>query len=514
MNAVLQRELLVQARSAGNTWLRLAAGGLATAGFYLAVTLLDQFGADNGRTLFLLLHVVTCLVAALACPLLVADSFLSERKAGTLPLLFLTPLTAGNIVSGKLTAHLLRAGSLWLAAAPVLLFPLWMGGVDVNLLAGMLIGEGVLLVLSLVVGIAASAHVDSVGGVIAVTYLVLGMLAMLLAMPLSAAGSQPGFTEASAFLGLGVAVLALSVWIAFGTTVTQIRECWRRSAPVPMATPPPGTDVVPAFQPAWYERWMDRRQRKGTPARAERQVGGSNVAETPMGADSGRPRWIHRRRPAIDWLWARNVMIPGLSACQSVFVGFLSLMTCGNQFRPGPGMGVAFVQLLMASFASVRAFQAERQSGALELLLVTPLHSREFILSHCRKVWHLFGPGVGVHAVVAVGCGIVFGSWQPLVPLIWLAGGLLAVPVIGFWLGLFRGSALGRTAALVLTTLIAPLWIAFGVLPEGTSPDSVSWAPMLATLVVGLMTALAGKHSVFRFRSVALAGTLIRSEPS
>ena len=59
-----------------------------------------------------------------------ADCISRERREGTLGLLFLTPLTVLDVIAGKAAIHVLRALTLFLAALPVLVLPLVLGGVE------------------------------------------------------------------------------------------------------------------------------------------------------------------------------------------------------------------------------------------------------------------------------------------------------------------------------------------------------------------------------------------------
>jgi ABC-type transport system involved in multi-copper enzyme maturation permease subunit len=475
-----------------------------------------MFGRSGGHELFMLLHGATCFFAMLLCPLLTADSFLSERKEGTLPLLFLTPLSANDIVAGKFLSHLLRAGSLWLAALPVLLFPLLLGGVEARLALGMFLLESVLVVLSLVIGLAVSASAESTLGVVFTSYLVLGLLALFGGLPLvGALNSLPTVTDfpiaGLVMAGLAVlALLALFFWAAFGSAATQIRQCWRRTDYAAERPPAPDSHVVPAYQPTWYERAVQRRQRRGTPGETPKEQRPTaafpeNSQVLPVVAAS-RPRWIHRGRPALDWLWARRGLVPGLATVHAVLVGFLSLLTFGNEFRPGPGWGIATLQLLIACFPSAQALRRERQSGALELLLITPLRPKDFLLSHCRWIGQLCGPGAAIYAAFVVGTGVVTGKWHGLPALIWCVACLVALPVIGFWLSLLTRSIVVSLVALIVSTLILPFWTV-GIIAFLLDLGDLEWlTPALVPVLVGLLAWPAWRWSLSWLRRRTFPG--------
>ena len=131
MNAlpVIERELRAEARHAFTYWLRVlgAAALLAVA----AVDALERgLPLHQGRELFQVLSNALFAAIWIFVPLVTADCVSRERREGTLGLLFLTPLRAGDIVLAKGLAHGLRAAAIGLAVLPVLMLPLLMGGVS------------------------------------------------------------------------------------------------------------------------------------------------------------------------------------------------------------------------------------------------------------------------------------------------------------------------------------------------------------------------------------------------
>ncbi len=125
---VIARELRSAARQGATYHLRTF--GVLSA---LVVLVWVGFGGsipvNRGSELFAHLHRVLFFSIWALVPLLSADCLSRERREGTLPLLFLTPLTPGAIVYAKGFAHLLRALTLWLAVLPVLTICFLVGGV-------------------------------------------------------------------------------------------------------------------------------------------------------------------------------------------------------------------------------------------------------------------------------------------------------------------------------------------------------------------------------------------------
>ncbi|HZV33869.1 MAG TPA: ABC transporter permease [Verrucomicrobiae bacterium] len=126
---IVERELRVSARRHLTYWLRVAgAGGLLLVfGLMFTVGTFSR-GSGMGIIIFSVLKWIAYIVAA--CMVFVASDVLSEEKReGTLGLLFLTDLKGYDVVLGKLFSMSLQSFYALLAGMPVLALPLIMGGV-------------------------------------------------------------------------------------------------------------------------------------------------------------------------------------------------------------------------------------------------------------------------------------------------------------------------------------------------------------------------------------------------
>ena len=126
---VIERELRAASRQALTYNLRVL-GALALMVVLGMFWLHDYGGPGAGGRLFNDFHRTLFFAIWILAPLLTADCISRERREGTLPLLFLTPLRARDIVSAKGLAHGLRSFTLWLAVLPVFTICLVAGGVD------------------------------------------------------------------------------------------------------------------------------------------------------------------------------------------------------------------------------------------------------------------------------------------------------------------------------------------------------------------------------------------------
>src|SRR5204863_8697220 len=126
---IVKRELRVLAGRAAVRWVRVGLSGVA---MLFCLQWLAGRASSNpstaGRAAFGVLVWVTFLLAC-ASVYDTADSVSSERREGTLGLLFLTDLKGHDVVLGKLVSTGLNAFYALLGFVPMLMLPLMMGGV-------------------------------------------------------------------------------------------------------------------------------------------------------------------------------------------------------------------------------------------------------------------------------------------------------------------------------------------------------------------------------------------------
>ena len=127
---VVERELRVASRRGATYWGRASAAlvTLIIASWFLLLQRSVMLG-QVGKPLFLTLSFFAFLFAAFAGVTYSADSVSMEKREGTLGLLFLTDLRGHDVSLGKLVASSLGSIYSLLAALPVLALALLMGGV-------------------------------------------------------------------------------------------------------------------------------------------------------------------------------------------------------------------------------------------------------------------------------------------------------------------------------------------------------------------------------------------------
>jgi ABC-type transport system involved in multi-copper enzyme maturation permease subunit len=423
MNAVLQRELVVQARQARTFWLRFFAGlALATnlgAQIFSLGDLVRAMGlwrgAPTGAELFAGLHTVISVILLFTAPLIAADSIARERREGTLGLLALTPLQPFEIVLGKVGAHVIRLFSLWLLSVPMLMVPVLVGGVnwvDIKCALGI---ELTILCMGLAAGMIASTIALQGGNVAALagglTFLFghfvasgVGFSAVILAhlkgvnqiserwaevalvaslVPWAAAtgmvdgGFGPMLSRNPAALLSIDAVLIAMVALAGISLAGAVRFCGRRMAR--LLRQDAGAATKQSFQtPIGVAKVLENR-----PTQRERLRW---LVQNPA-------RWLFSHSsPNSGGRWTKPIFMAGLGliglvgAVRYDHVELLLLLSSLQVIALSIGIG----------FEVAASFRRELEEGSLEILLVSGLPSRKLIWGRVTQLWGAYLPSVAI----------------------------------------------------------------------------------------------------------------------
>lgn len=117
---------------------------------------------------------------------------------------------------------------------------------------------------------------------------------------------------------------------------------------------------------------------------------------------------------------------------------------------------LAGLLLLSITAAAAGSFRRERETGMLELLLVTPLSERQIITGRLRGIWRQFLPSVGLLVFIWVfAAGFLEGAnpWNAL----WVCSSFVTLPIIGLRNSLSFSSYIGAFIATVTLGLIVPV---------------------------------------------------------
>jgi ABC-type transport system involved in cytochrome c biogenesis permease component len=530
---VIVRELRTEARRPFNFWLRVLGAGAITMVFGLSMLNQSESPANLGARLFGNLNATLFTAFWVLVPFLTADCISQEKRDGTLGLLFLTRLTAGGIVVGKSLIHGLRSATLLLCLIPVMAVPFLLGGVSWKdaLLSLLLNSSAVVLALT--------------AGLLASTFAKDWTRALLLAALI-------GFSVGAAFMLIHFLGFSYIEWcfgsrnrFGFPTFRQTIDFFWRQDLfsqlkylyIVSTNLPGEGRYYRMFFNPSagfWSQTWatqpavlhrvwlqwattllclslltlvgavhlaaayIRRFWREEPPSR--QQLWLLQTFCTPKFWRSffkGRMLRTLNRNP-IGWLqqysWSDRLTKWGWCLfavtieCLLVTDPSLAWLWTGQS-------GVAQAFLLGLAFTASGSFREEKQTGALELLLVTPLNERQLIGGRVRGIWSQFLP-----AVLVLGMAWVYLAkdakafigydpgevWRTLVFPIFFVTSYLTLPLVGLYFSMRRLNFVAAWLLTCLSSLVLPLLI-YGVVVN----------------VVGL------RQAIYSLLSAQVAGALI-----
>jgi ABC-type transport system involved in multi-copper enzyme maturation permease subunit len=484
---VIERELRAAARQPFTYYLRLlGVAALLLEGLFFGLG--HGFATNRGGALFGSLHSGLFMAIWILVPLLTADCISRERREGTLGLLFLTPLRAGGIVVAKGLAQGLRAVTLWIAVLPVLTIPFLMGGVSwhqtvisvlVNfsaicwaLAAGLLasawnrtwtraLAGAVLLALLFVLALGISAGVFLFPAVIG-----RGMPRGYYPSPLFALLTGGGFV--GNWLGVWPAYLRLSaatqlMWaagklagfslFALGAAIlvagAKTRRVWQEGPPSPQQVWLQATFCRPILWVGFLRHWM---------------------------------RWKLEHNP-IGWLgqrtWSGRLVTWGWFA---VIISLYSAVLTDRDFFHGYSTmqrAIAWLLAVTIAMSAAGSFQRERETGVLELLLVSPLGESVIIWGRLRGLWGQFLPAVATLLGIWLYFSGILGTGTDGEVILFHAAAFATLPVIGLYFSLRCHTFIGAFLSTLAIGLVVPLAVPFllaRALAAAVSAPSIPWS--------------------------------------
>jgi ABC-type transport system involved in multi-copper enzyme maturation permease subunit len=519
---IVEREMRAASRRKGTHWLRFCAASLVVAAVF--VLLLGGGGSGSvvqaGRQVFRAVSVLAFGFCLLAGVFVTSDCLCSEKRDGTLGLLFLTDLHGYDVVLGKLAASSLVSAYAVLAVVPMLGLPLLMGGVTFAEFGRMTLVLFVTLLLSLATGMMASALCRETRSALFASFCVVAGLAggffLVGLLARLALGGDPTWLLAPspimAFVASGADVYDLAgggaqFWTSIGmVTGIAVGQLIVTSVRLPRLWQEDATDPAPCRPPE--------------AGRIRRQV---PFAANPF-------EWLARRDPVIGWAGATALLV--------VF-GIWLWLFMAVMFEPPrkapPFFIAAFfvaaglhivVKGLLAVHASRRLCE-DRRSGALELLLTTPLSPKAILSGQWRVLKRQFAwlnAGLVLMNLAMVAMVVTDtkqldmpGEVSGLFALFFLGGVFLlwvdfqAIGWVAMWMGL-RGLRHHRAVLHSLLRVMVPPWIAiilfvFVVMGSGIQAESmtVCWFVWISLCVVTAQVATLRRKRelLLHFRQIA-----------
>jgi ABC-type transport system involved in cytochrome c biogenesis permease component len=533
---IVERELRVAARRPGTHWMRFSAA-LAVIAVGFCILLTARAGTPSYQVatgLFAWVAVLAFGFCLFAGVWLTADCLSVEKREDTLGLLFLTDLKGYDVVLGKLAATSVQSVYALTATFPMLALPLLMGGVTGSEFGRIILVLVITLGLSLALGMLASAVARDSRQTL---FLALGAVAVLAsAAPCLAWTAQvflgrrgvvgpwwlcsPAAALALAFdvnyrgprgpamYWDGLLILLGIALVGLATASALLPRTWQQPAPTSSA--------------GRFRQWWQRsRWREPGPDRVESQD-----------------------RNPFYWLVTRD-HLPRLLAWAALGplgllwgIGFFgSFGGSGNRGRDEAFALCLAIALVMhvafkvvVTMEATRRLSEDRQSGALELLLVTPLPPAWIVGGQQRALWRHFRlPLAAVGLVNLLMLWYLVGPNPIQMPSepqrvfgFCLVGGLVVLGLdfhaLG-WVGMLMGLRSRRHSRAVWATLsrvLLPPWLTIVLFLMSTMFGNGPSTRTLETLVVvwflfgALLSALEGSwaktYLLTQFRERA-AGT-------
>jgi ABC-type transport system involved in multi-copper enzyme maturation permease subunit len=540
---IIIRELRTEARRPLNYWLRASIAGLVSLIF--CVLLWDQREPREvlGGRLFSWLNTALFSAIWILVPLLTADCISKEKREGTLPLLFLTPLRPLGIVVGKSLIHTLRSANLFLAVIPILALPFLLGGVNYkDALLALLLNIGSLW-LALAAGLAASTLAKDLTRALVLSQ-VLGLMFLLIFMTVHffivlwldthvglRSVTPPGWSRIqmdpwdrsiSSFLGMPfsaklvtllrlncsshfIALPSFNYWgwdnfcnwaHAWANQPLTFQTQWLIRAVMLMMGSffaLAGVTLLAALHVSriWRDQAVARTQNWllqifCTP-RFWRSVFRSRMTKTlnrnPIG-------WLQQYRWAArlsKWGWCLLVV---LMECVLVADPEVRVLHLGQYCLGG-------LLLLALGFSATASFRQERETGAIELLVVAPLRVSQIIGGRIRGLWAQFLPSLGLLIAIGIFLWIQFAGFLRHDPagvrltfLVFLMTSYLTVPVVGLFFSMRKLNFLVGWLLTCFIGLLLPM-IFSGVLARLTPPPIPTLTPLLCQALVAVLAWLA-----------------------
>jgi ABC-type transport system involved in multi-copper enzyme maturation permease subunit len=460
---VIARELRASARQPFTYYLRVV-GVTALLLASLLFGLHYGFEASLGRQLFGALHCTLFGAIWVLVPMLTADCISRERREGTLGLLFLTPLKGTDIVVAKGLVHGLRALTLSLAVVPVLTLPFLMGGVSWKEAAFSVVVNANAMCWALAAGLLASAWSKAwMRALLGAATLAIAFFLLLVTgagwfLLTTSSFGPAGLIEISwdRSLSAGLLLLANATdgWLIYGrwgllrqmtlalgeTTVVsllllvvavlaagaKIRHAWQEEPPSQRQVWLERTFCTPVLWLSFFHRWM---------------------------------RWKLERNP-IGWLeqrtWSGRLVTWGWLA---VLISIYSFVFTDRQFLNAVGMHATLAWLLTGTMAMSAAgsFRRERDTGVLELLLVSPLGESQILSGRLGGLWSQFLPAAGLLLSVWAYCSSFLPNGGDVGTGVFFLTSFLSVPVFGLYFSLRCRKFITAFLATVAVGLLVPL---------------------------------------------------------
>jgi ABC-type transport system involved in cytochrome c biogenesis permease component len=521
---IVDRELRVASRQRVTYFTRFGSvlAGVAIGGWIMLMPWIRS-PQKLGLALFIALSLITFIYSIMVGVRTTADCISEEKREGTLGLLFLTDLKGYDIVFGKMAATSLNSFYGMLAIFPIMAISLLAGGVGGAEFWRVTLAAVNNVFFSLSVGMFCSAisrderkAMASAFGLLLLLCIGLPLVGGLIADAHNTVANPLFFIPSAGF----------TCFMAFDETARQTTRFWPNFYYTSLAT----VHFLGWLLLGWScwivpRTWHDKAQ--NSTARTSRIMrwlfGGTPEARlkfrralldlNPFFWLTSRDRtkttsvWLLLVAGGVAWAWGLW-KYPKVWNDEGMFV-FSAMITH------------AILKVWLATEAT-RQLGMDRRSGALELLLSTPISVRQILHGQLWSLWKQFGPP----SVVVLLTDFIFFtadsdvSWK----LFWIT--IMAVFVldmitlgwVGMWLGLAHKQPSRAAAGAVARVMALPWAIFLGIMTSFAlffhfaRPQMPNWAEEEGAIILGgiiavtvdvLLLIWARKRLLFNLRETA-----------
>ena len=442
--------------------------------------------AEVGSAIFRSIMAVELVLAIVVVPAATAGAICQDKMRGGLTLMMVTDLSDAEIVLGKFASRLVTVLGVLACGLPVLAITSSLGGVDpVEALGGSMVVVGV-AVLGVAVAITYSVWATRPHEALMATYATWAVW-LLAALVWGEMVRGPGWGPGSPnFL-----FLSNPFWLIFA-----VRGPASGSILAPRALFLVGCLAVSAVLAAvatWRIRPVTLRQasRAGRRTAPRRSTGGGwlprvGLPEASLDRNPILWRELHRRQSSG---WGR--MIWWLYAVLSAVFTLLAIFA-NPGIAPGVSAFMVSIGLLMVSVTAATALAEERSQGSLDVLMATPLPTRDIVLGKWRGAYRIVPRLAILPGVLAFGTSLGRERWTAAVPVAALiAAFVLAYGAVITSLGLALATwqpRLGRSVGLSVSAYLtlAVIYPTFVLMTLHTGPDDVFFlwvSPFFGTFI-------------------------------
>lgn len=453
---IVERELRERARWRSTYWVRGLTAFVATAIAMFVLMFMSGGAGAVGKGVMQVLAWLAFPFAVLEGLRNTADSLSSEKREGTLGLLFLTDLKGYDVVLGKFFASSLSSIYGLIAILPALAVPVLLGGVTGGEFWRLVLALLNALFFSLTAGTFISSISRNERRAWVATFVFIGLFVILIPT-LSATFNQPWLSRFSPYTPF---------WLYDEAAYLTNKPLFWQALWIPHLLSWLWLALASFLLPRVWQETGGRRTLRPRAPETERVRRHRNQQLTTNPVWWLTSRNTHQRR----WLWVIVILL----CVVGVFAWAEAQGSNGALWALfGCAVAIHVALAIWVAFEACDSFSEARATGALELLLSTPLHVRQIVRGQHLALRELFlGPlallvfvetclvGAQIFLLTKSGAGAFTHIFIVLLlafSLVWFVLELFAVAEVGMWFGLTSQKSTQALTKTVLLVVILPL---------------------------------------------------------